>query len=146
MHPPPDDDSGHSLLRPYFRAGAGGDRAPAGPADPGPVGALRPFLLTEGRVADAGTIPVETQVVATDQGRAAVPGRRAEHRDIIELCSVPLSVAEISAHLGLHLGVVRILVEDLSRAGDVRAYLPHAAAPVDETVLRQLISGLRALR
>lgn len=130
------------FLRPYFRAGIAGGAAP--PAV-GQVGGLRPFLLTEGRVASAASIPIEAQVVATGRGRAAARGLRAELRDILELCTAPLAVAEVAAHLSLHVGVARVLVDDLSRDGHLRAYLPPAASATDEQILRRLITGLRAL-
>lgn len=148
--PPGDPGPPAGFLRPYFRAGVTDAGGPAGGPDAGgrpPAtvpGGLRPFLLTEGRVASS--IPIEAQVVATEPGRAAARGLRAEHRDIIELCFDPLAVAEIAAHLTMHVGVVRVLVEDLSRSGYLRAYLPDAATATDEQVLRRLIDGLRAIR
>lgn len=137
----PFPDPGPGFLRPYFRAGVAGSPVPPTPE---PVGGLRPFLLTEGRV--AASIPIEAQVVSTGAGREAARELRSEHRDIIELCFDPLSVAEVAAHLSLHVGVVRVLVEDLSRAGHLRAYLPRTDTATDEQVLLRLIDGLRALR
>lgn len=116
----------------------------AGPDDPNRVGRLRPFLLTDGRV--AASIPIEAQVVATARGRAAARALRAEHRDIVELCFGPLAVAEVAAHLGLHVGVVRILIDDLSRDGHLHAFLPDAEVGTDAEVLKRLIAGLRAIR
>ncbi len=146
--PPGEPGPPSSVLRPYFRAGVADAGAPAaGASAPGEtptVGGLRPFLLTDGRVASS--IPIEAQVVATEQGREAARGLRAEHRDIVELCFDPLAVAEVAAHLSMHVGVVRVLVEDLSRSGHLRAYLPDAATATDEQVLRRLIDGLRAIR
>lgn len=139
--PPAEPGPPAGFLRPYFRAGVTGTGGP--PAPEKSVGGLRPFLLTEGRVASS--IPIEAQVVATEQGRAAARGLRAEHRDIVELCGGPLAVAEVAAHLSLHVGVVRVLVEDLSRDGHLRAYVPDAATATDEQVLRRLIDGLRAI-
>lgn len=148
--PPGEPGPPAGFLRPYFQAGvtdasgpAAGSAAPA-PAPAPAVGGLRPFLLTEGRVASS--IPIEAQVVATEQGLVAARGLRAEHRDIVELCGDPLAVAEVAAHLSMHVGVARVLIEDLSRAGHVRAYLPDAATATDEQVLRRLIDGLRAIR
>jgi Protein of unknown function (DUF742) len=165
--PPGDPGPTPGLLRPYFRAGPAGEPGAAGtPGAPGAVGApgeapgapgagaaaedatrvgrLRPFLLTEGRV--AASIPIEAQVVATPWGRAVARTLRAEHRDILELCFDPLAVAEVAAHLTLHVGVVRVLVDDLSRSGHVHAYLPQVETATDADVLQRLISGLRAIR
>lgn len=147
----PPDRSGPTpgQLRPYYRAGSGPDARPAGAAvPPAPeltqVGRLRPFLLTDGRV--AASIPIEAQVVATVRGRAEARTLPAEHRDIVELCFAPLAVAEVAAHLTLHVGVVRVLVDDLSRAGHLHAYLPQAETATDAEVLQRVIAGLRAIR
>ena len=119
-------------------------------ADEGPGGsqlgpALRPFLLTSGRVRSAESIAIETQVISTDYGYDAQDTLAFECRDIVHLCSVPLSVAEIAARLSLHLGVVRVLVGDLSAEGYVYAYVPHADASQDVDTLLRVIHGLRAI-
>jgi hypothetical protein len=133
-----------ALIRPFLQTGAdlaGADGAD-GPAD-GP--SLRPFLLTAGRVAGQDSIAIETQVVTTDQGRTAGAELGFECRDIVALCGDPLSVAEIAAELSLHLGVVRVLVEDLSEGGHLSVYLPNADAPTDVDTLLRVIRGLRAI-
>ena len=112
---------------------------------PAAGGSLRPFLLTAGRVAGEDSIAMETQVVTTDQGRTAAAGLGFESRDIVRLCGDPLSVAEIAAQLSLHLGVVRVLVGDLSATGHLAVYLPNADAPTDVDTLLRVIRGLRAI-
>jgi hypothetical protein len=107
----------------------------------------RPFLLTSGRVrtsADA-FIALETQVISTQFGYEACSSLAFERRDIVRLCTVPMSVAEIAARLALHLGVVRVLVGDLITEGYVYAYLPNADASQDIDTLLRVIHGLRAL-
>ena len=71
---------------------------------------VRPFFLTRGRTDT--NLPLEAMVVTVDNGRARVDCAR-EQRAIIELCSNPMAVAEISVHTKLPLGVVRVLVSDL---------------------------------
>lgn len=80
-----------------------------------------------------------------------VVGRRVftpgpEHEHILEMCRLPLSVAEVASELDLPVGVVRILLGDLLDNGliDVRrparvAQFPHAG------VLKEVIDGLSAL-
>jgi hypothetical protein len=131
-----------ALIRPFLAAGVTAD----GPEQQQPTGpALRPFLLTSGRVAARESVAIETQVVATDLGRAAGPALAFERRDIVALCAEPLSVAEIAARLGLHLGVVKVLIGDLSADGYLAVYLPNADAPHDVDTLLRVISGLRAI-
>ena len=133
-------------MRPFLSGagdGAGGadDQADA----PVPDRALRPFLLTAGRVAGQDSIAIETQVVTTETGRTAVDHLGFERRDIVSLCGNPLSVAEIAAQLSLHLGVVRVLVGDLSADGHLSVYLPNADASTDVDTLMRVIRGLRAI-
>ena len=138
-----------ALIRPFLQTGAdlgdaGGTGDPEGAATvDGP--SLRPFLLTAGRVAGQDSIAIETQVVTTDQGRTAGAELDFECRDIVALCGDPVSVAEIAAELSLHLGVVRVLVEDLSEGGHLSVYLPNTDAPTDVDTLLRVIRGLRAI-
>ena len=144
---PPERSAG-ALVRPFLSgAGTGDAAAVAEAAADLPVrdGALRPFLLTAGRVAGQDSIAIETQVVTTEQGRTAVDELGFERRDIVSLCGNPLSVAEIAAQLSLHLGVVRVLVGDLSADGHLSVYLPNADAPTDVDTLLRVIRGLRSI-
>lgn len=135
---------------------AGGDPGTAPVADPAaeseavlPAPAVRPFLLTSGRVAGADSlvppIPVEAQVVATREGMAALDTFAFEHRDIVAVCQEPQSVAEIAAKLRLHLNVIRVLADDLRADGQLALYLPHGSTARDASVLRRVIDGLRAV-
>ena len=137
-----------ALVRPFLENGGRLDLdhtlGPGGETD-APAEGLRPFLLTAGRVAGRDAIAIETQVVTTDQGWTAAGRLGFESRDIVELCGDPLSVAEIAAELSLHLGVVRVLVGDLSAEGHLSAYLPNADAPTDVDTLLRVIRGLRAI-
>jgi hypothetical protein len=118
---------------------------------PEPVGrapAIRPFLLTVGRVSGGGTgppIPVETQIVSTSGGLSVLDSLTFEHHDIIAACRQPQSVAELAARLRLHLNVVRVLAEDLCAAEHLAVYVPNAGTAQDISVLRRVIDGLRAL-
>lgn len=130
--------------------------APAGPAgftDPegtpvGAASAVRPFLLTQGRVAGDATgtaIPVEAQVVATAEGLGQLDRLSFERHDIIAACRRPQSVAEVAAYLRLHLNVVRVLAEDLRAEGQLSVHVPNPGAARDASVLRKIIDGLRAI-
>lgn len=128
----------------------------APPPDPapvpvGPAPAVRPFLVTAGRVAGAGdaesgrTMPVETQLVATVTGLDGLDRLSFERHDIVAACRQPQSIAEIAARLRLHLNVVRVLAEDLRSAGQLTVHLPDVGATHDASVLRRVIDGLRAI-
>ena len=131
-------DGGPSI-RPFLE-GAVRPVSPPGWADPT---TLRPYVLTAGRVPAAGTgIGPETQVVArADRPTILAPELSA----IVETCPTPLSVAEISARLGLHLGVARVLVGDLRAAGALHVESTDPTRPhTPETILR-VMRGLRAI-
>ncbi|WP_437344799.1 DUF742 domain-containing protein [Streptomyces tubercidicus] len=119
------------------------------PSEPfGRAPAIRPFLLTAGRVAGGGAgppLPVETQIVATASGLAALGSLAFEHHDIVAGCRRPQSVAELAARLHLHLNVVRVLAEDLRTAGHLAVHVPNAGTTQDISVLRRVIDGLRAV-
>jgi hypothetical protein len=70
-----------------------------------------------------------------------------EHIDIVTNCRrAPQSVAEIAAELDLPVGVVRVLIGDLIESDWVRVSRPVPPAELpDESILREVIDGLRAL-
>ncbi|MFF7334856.1 DUF742 domain-containing protein [Streptomyces sp. NPDC090306] len=114
----------------------------------GPVPAVRPFLVTAGRVAGTEadrTVPVETQVVATASGLDVLDRLSFEEHDIVAACRQPQSIAEIAARLRLHLNVVRVLAEDLRDSGLLSVHVPDSGVTHDASVLRRLIDGLRAI-
>ena len=155
-YPADPDDPEHPVapgVRPFLQGNAGLGRPPPAPveqparADPNPPGehttALRPFVITAGRVDGPDPdIQLETQVSVHP---GAMPGRLPpEKRAIVTLCQEPLSVAEISARLRMHLGVTRILVGDLRAAGHLDVHVLESDFPDPETIMR-VIRGLRAI-
>ncbi|MFG2131477.1 DUF742 domain-containing protein [Streptomyces sp. NPDC048751] len=115
----------------------------------GPV--VRPYAMTRGRTTSAGQHRLDLIAVVVTEPQAddpeADPSLSPEHVDIVDLCrDTPQSVAELAADLDLPIGVVRVLVGDL-----VDAELVHVNRPVppaelpDESILRDVINGLRAL-
>jgi hypothetical protein len=113
--------------------------------DAGPV--VRPYALTQGRVAPSGgEFDLVAFVVATMPDLPPAPHLLPEHLAIIRACWEPISVVELAAKLDLSLGVVRVLLGDLRSAGLVSLYQPPAAEqPHDIDVLKAVVNGLRAL-
>ena len=138
-------------VRPFLRnTGPGARYQPAppsastsGPAPGDQTTTLRPFVLTSGRVTGLDpSIGLETQVSSHPD---APPARLSpEQRAIVHLCGEPLSVAEISARLRMHLGVTRILVGDLRAAGHLDVHVLENDFPDPETIMR-VIRGLRSI-
>jgi hypothetical protein len=143
--PPGMDDAGSPRIRPFLGGtdpAAVRPRSPAGPLTE-PTG-LRPYVMTGGRVQSADpSISVETQV--TQRRDRPVPPLPAELASIVALCIEPISVAEISARLGLHLGVTRILVGDLRAAGLVNVHTQDATLPHSPETILRVMRGLRAI-
>src|SRR5436305_1549102 len=120
-YPPDPDDPEHPAatgVRPFLSQPPGAPLpVPTRPPPPGEqTTSLRPFVITAGRTAAVDPdIGLETQVTVRPDAR---PLRLPpEMRAIVGICAEPLSVAEISARLRMHLGVTRILVGDLRAAG-----------------------------
>jgi hypothetical protein len=119
-----------------------------GSRDAGPV--VRPYALTGGRTEPAGgeMLDLIAVVVAAPQTAAAEPpaGTSPEHRKILSLCRQPITVADLASDTTLPLGVLRVLLADLTLDGRVTV-LPQR--PVDEQpsadLLKEVLHGLRAL-
>ncbi|MFD6043581.1 MULTISPECIES: DUF742 domain-containing protein [Streptomyces] len=117
--------------------------------DAGPV--VRPYAMTRGRTTGTGQHRLDLIAVVVAEPRADDPEENRtlspEHVDIIGLCrEAPQSVAELAAELDLPVGVVRVLVGDLVEEEFVRVNRPVPPAELpDESILREVISGLRAL-
>jgi hypothetical protein len=108
---------------------------------------LRAYAVTRGRTAGAGhELDMLTLVVIADR-----PPRmrytEPEYADIMRLCRVRQSVAEVSAHLQLPLAVTKILVGDLIGDGylDFRAPVHTDIGPDDVHLLRAVLDGIRRL-
>ena len=83
-------------------------------------GFVRQFALTQGRVrSSGGDLPLDTLVEATEVGKMAAPSLGPEQKRILGYAESTLSIAEISAHLEVHLGIARVLVGDLVADGYV---------------------------
>jgi hypothetical protein len=110
------------------------------------VSPLRPYLLTSGRTQPVDqTLEVEAQVLTSQRGAAAHNSLTFERRDIVELCQVTMSVAEVAAILGLHIGVARVLVADLAELGYVIVRRPGTRLTQDIDMIERVIRGLEAI-
>ncbi len=109
---------------------------------------VRPYTVTGGRTRSRGTgeLPMETLVSVSSVGRTKLASLRFERGDVVRLCSSTQSVAEVSAHLKLPLGVARVLVGDLHAEGllDVHMPVPAQSGP-DAALLGKVLDGLQAL-
>ncbi|MFF9316012.1 DUF742 domain-containing protein [Streptomyces sp. NPDC014748] len=117
--------------------------------DAGPV--VRPYAMTRGRTSHAAQHRLDLIAVVVTEPHVDDPEAddtlSPEHVDIVELCrDTPQSVAELAAELDLPVGVVRVLIGDLVDEEYVHVSRPVPPAELpDESILREVINGLRAL-
>ena len=110
------------------------------------VSRLRPYLLTAGRTEPVDhTLEIEAQVQTTGLGATAYRRLAFEYREIVQLCTVAMSVAEVAARLKLHIGVARVLIADLAAQGYVIVERPDLPAH-DRNLIERVIRGLEAIR
>jgi hypothetical protein len=119
-------------------------------------GPVRPYVITGGRSRPTRAELAVESLVSALPGRSELPDSpelpehallNREHRRILGLCHSLLSIAEVAAHLGLPLGVVKVLVGDLWDLGAVQVLPPVPQAErLPTTLLEEVLVGLRQLR
>jgi len=110
----------------------------------GPV--VRHYALTAGRTRPRGErLDLIDMVTAVREPRADTRELGPEHRRLIDLCQTPAAVADLASQIDLPLGVVRILLGDLREKGLVSVVRAPGRGTPQESVLRSVLEGLRAL-
>ena len=113
----------------------------------GPV--VRPYAVTGGRTepADGEVLDLIAVVVATGLPAAPEAERPSpEHRRILALCGQQITVADLAADTALPVGVVRVLIADLTLQGAVTVVRQQPTDQRSEkNVLQEILDGLRAL-
>jgi hypothetical protein len=113
----------------------------------GPSRLLRAFAVTGGRARPRHTdLEMESLVATTALGERESPRLSMERRAIAYMCHQVISIAEVSAHLDLPLGVTRVLVGDMAAEGLVSIHRPgRREGRPDLALLRRVLAGLRAM-
>lgn len=104
------------------------------------------FAVTGGRTRSAGRdLPMESLVTVADKAGQDNELQK-EYRMILGLAGRPVSLVEIGAHVGVPVGVARVLVGDLADAGYLVVHEPPPSSTGGPTsaVLTRLLEGLRA--
>jgi hypothetical protein len=113
-------------------------------SDAGPVS--RPYTVTGGRTRARGerNFDLIDIIVATgaEPGRGFSPG--PEHSHILGLCQRPTVVADLTAAVGLPLGLVRVLLGDLLHE-DLISVSRQAQRVTDRGLLQKVLDSLKAL-
>jgi Protein of unknown function (DUF742) len=105
----------------------------------------RPYMVTGGRTRSRGMRQFDLIdiIVATgaDPGAAFAPG--PEHSHIVGLCQRPTVVADLTAAVGLPLGLVRVLLGDLLDENLIS--VSKQAQRTDRHLLQRVLDSLKAL-
>ena len=112
----------------------------------GPV--VRPYAVTKGRTMPAAGISAGLiDVVIATTGAELPAGLRLspEHRQILACCGRPITVVDLASDIDLPVGVVRVLLSDLSQHGIVRVLATPRGPVTNERLLRDVLDGLHAL-
>jgi len=110
----------------------------------GPV--VRPYALIRGRTLPPDTGPgLIDLVAAVPLPGADTRGLVPEHRRLLSLCERPIAVADLASEVDLPLGVVRVLLGDLSERGLLTVAEAAGRGIPEESVLRSVLDGLRTL-
>jgi hypothetical protein len=109
---------------------------------------VRPYAVTKGRtVPAAGTSLglIDLVVAGTDTQAPAGVRLSPEHRQILSLCRRPITVVDLASDIDLPVGVVRVLLSDLSQHGMIRILATPRGPVTNERLLKDVLDGLHAL-
>lgn len=108
---------------------------------------VRPYALTGGRTRSSADLPIETIVRTSARGHLQAPRLTLERKRIVSLCVSALSIAEVSSHLKIPLGVARVIVGDMAAEGllDSHTAQLNAKNRPDVKLLERVLHGLQAL-
>jgi len=112
---------------------------------------VRPFLLANGRTRARTRHPllVHTIVSAPRYAPVTVAALGPLERDVYEHARHGVSVAEVSAHTGLALGLVRVILGDLAHRNLITIHPATGYVATDQrvtaSVLERVLDGLQQL-
>jgi hypothetical protein len=109
---------------------------------------VRAYTITGGRTRPEPGQDIDLiAVIVADPDAAPEETHDELHLALLDLCRTgPLSVADLASEADLAVGVVRVLLGDLLRDGQLRVIRPVPPAELpDAGLLRDVINGLRAL-
>jgi hypothetical protein len=111
----------------------------------GPV--VRPYALTQGRTLPSGgaSFGLIDVVIATSERPPEHFRPGPEHRRILGLCRRPTPVVDLTSEIDLTLGVVRVLLGDLTSEGMLRVLSTQKQPVTDQHLLRMVLDGLESL-
>jgi hypothetical protein len=112
-------------------------------SEAGPV--VRPYAVTKGRTSSATTFGLIDVVVSTGEWPSEHFRPGPEHRRILAACRRPVPVVDLTSEINLPLGVVRVLLGDLTDEGLLRVVSAQRESLPDQRLLRMVLDGLESL-
>lgn len=109
---------------------------------------VRPYAVTRGRTEPTRDIAIEAILVTTARGAQEAPYAGRHKHLIAQLCGQrPLSLAEISSHMRMPIGVTRVLVADMASEGMLTLYQPSEDESGAERIdmLERILGALQRL-
>ena len=107
---------------------------------------VRPFTFSGGRTRSRHPLMVQTLVSTSEPGQEPPGTLMPESISIYKLCRETRSLAEISAELGIPLGVTQVLVSDLAEQDLVYIHPTiTGSSPSENQVLERALRGLERL-
>src|ERR1700684_1940604 len=111
----------------------------------GPV--VRLYALTKGRTRPSGgaSFGLIDVVVATGERPSEHFRLGPEHRRILGICRRPMPIVDLTSEIDLPLGVVRVLLGDLTGEGLIKIISAQQQPVPDQSLLRMVLNGLESL-
>ena len=107
---------------------------------------LRPYVLTGGRTRTRTHLYVHTLVSVQHYDATFAARLMPEAKKLYDRASAGVqTVAELSAHCGVSLGVTRVLLGDLASGNRVAINPETYTSPYDTRLLKRVLHGLREL-
>lgn len=106
---------------------------------------VRPYALTGGRTRSRHQLLVETMISVPSYDPEFSGTLLPESRALYESARKPVSLAELSASLGIPMGVIRVLVSDLAADGVIFIHPTGYAYRYDHNILERVLDGLNKL-
>jgi hypothetical protein len=109
---------------------------------------VRPYAVTKGRTAPAKgrSIGLIDMVVTVPDARPpAGLGLGPGHREVLARCRRPVTVADLAADVNLPIGVIQVLLGDLTEHGMLRVVATPKGHLTNRQLLNAVLDGLKAL-
>lgn len=106
---------------------------------------VRPYAITRGRTRPRHLLLVETLVSVPNYDPQASAQLMPESQALYERARQRTSVAELSAHLDIPLGVIRVLLSDLAAQEMVFIHPTGFEYKYDVHLLERILDGLKGV-